>query len=209
MTIDHIGVVLYPEYIVLRIIGRLSFPIYCYLLVLGNENTRNVRNYFIRLFLFALISQAPYCLAFGYTPFNVEEHTLNIFFTLSIGIMTLHNPLLLLISAFASIFLNFDYGFYGFVLIAFTSILKENKEYGTVSLILLSILSLLIWKIQIFSLFALPIILLHRMGYLEVYRTGEGDINGNAVYSSRRKYFYYAYYPLHLIVLYLIKSSFF
>ncbi|MDH5691126.1 MAG: conjugal transfer protein TraX, partial [Candidatus Bathyarchaeota archaeon] len=46
MTVDHVGAILYPEFTVLRFIGRLSFPLFAYLLILGMENTRNIRNYF-------------------------------------------------------------------------------------------------------------------------------------------------------------------
>ena len=60
MTIDHIGLILYPEYIVLRYIGRLAFPLFAYLLILGMESTRSVMKYFLRLFSFALISQTPF-----------------------------------------------------------------------------------------------------------------------------------------------------
>ncbi|MEJ2240562.1 MAG: TraX family protein [Candidatus Bathyarchaeota archaeon] len=65
MTIDHIGAVLYPQLQILRIIGRISFPLFAYLLVLGMETTHNIRNYFIRLFTFAFISQIPFSLAVG------------------------------------------------------------------------------------------------------------------------------------------------
>lgn len=65
MTVDHVGAVLYPTYEVLRLIGRLSFPLFCYLTALGVETTRNVKNYFIRLFVFAFVSQIPFHLALG------------------------------------------------------------------------------------------------------------------------------------------------
>jgi hypothetical protein len=42
MTVDHVGVMLYPEFEVLRFIGRLSFPLFAYLLMLGMETTRNI-----------------------------------------------------------------------------------------------------------------------------------------------------------------------
>lgn len=197
MTIDHVGAIIYPELIILRIIGRLAFPIFCYLLVLGAESTRNIRNYFIRLFIFALISQVPFYLALGYGPFEL----LNIFFTLSFGVLFLLNPLLVFIPVSVSLFLNFDYGLYGIVLIACMLLLKVNTKYGIVSLILLNVSSLLISDIQIFSLFALPIILLHKRGYLKIER----ETNENALYPRWTKYFYYIYYPLHLTILYLIK----
>jgi len=203
MTIDHIGAVFYPAYTLLRIIGRLAFPIFCYLLVLGIESTRNLRNYFTRLFLFALLSQVPFCLAFGLTPF---EH-LNIFFTLSSGVLLIHffkkNPLISLFVVLASAFLNFDFGPYGIALIGCMYILKQNTEHGIVSIVLLSVLSLLIWETQIYSLFALPIILLHKSGLLKIQRA----LEGSTAYPSWRKYLFYLYYPSHLAMLYLIKTT--
>jgi hypothetical protein len=79
-------------------------------------------------------------------------------------------------------------------------VLKKNTKYGIVSLILLNILFLPVWNIQIFSLFALPIILLHKNGYLKIKR----EVNEKVVYSPIKKYFYYLYYPLHLTLFYVV-----
>jgi len=209
MTIDHIGAILYPELTILRIIGRLSFPIFSYLLVLGVESTRNVRNYLIRLFLFALISQVPFSLALGYTPFNLVEYQLNIFFTLAIGVIILHRPLLIIIPFMASLFLNIDFGVYGFIMITFTGFLKESKKYGILSLIMLNFISILLWETQIYALFALPLILLHMDGYFTKWIIRLGNDDEKIIYPTWRKYFFYAYYPLHLTILYLIKANLF
>lgn len=199
MTIDHVGAILYPEHIVLRVVGRLTFPIFGYLLVLGVKSTRNVRNYFARLFLFALISQAPFCLAFGYKPFE----TLNIFFTLSFGVIILQNLLLIVPFGIVSLFLDFDFGLYGLATIACIYLLGISTKHGIISLVLLNIVFLPALEIQIFSLCALPLIILHKNGYLRTL----GEARGNAPYPSWGRYFYYIYYPLHLTILYLIKSS--
>jgi len=202
MTIDHLGAILYSDYTVLRIVGRLSFPIFCYLLILGMESTKKLRNYFIRLFLFALISQVPFDLAFGLKPF---EH-LNIFFTLSFGVLFIHfnrNPLVILLVVLSH-FLNFDFGAYGVALIGCMYILKQNTGLGIVSITLLNVLSLFMWDIQIYSLLALPIILLHKSGFLKIQR----ELNGNITYHSWRKYLFYVYYPFHLTMLYLFKATF-
>jgi len=199
MTIDHIGAILFPEDIVLRIIGRLSFPLFCYLIVLGVETTTNLRNYFMRLLSFAFISQIPYQLALGH-----ESPTLlNIFFTLSFGTLFFMHPLLLLLSILVSQFLNFDYGPYGIILIISMYILRKNTNYGIVLIVLLNILLLLESPAQIMSLLALPIIIFHKNGFLE---TGKGVDNYNS-YPLWRKYFFYVYYPIHLVTLYAIKVS--
>ena len=60
MLIDHIGAVFFPYAIGLRIIGRISFPIYCFLLAEGVHHTRSPLKYGLRLLLVAVISELPY-----------------------------------------------------------------------------------------------------------------------------------------------------
>lgn len=201
MTIDHLGAIFYQDWIILRLIGRLSFPLYSYLIVLGTESTRNVRNYFARLFLFALISQVPYYLALDFEPFT----SLNIFFTLSFGVLFiifLKKPFLFWFPLLASVILNFDYSVYGIALIGCMYLLKKDTKRGILSLILLNVLFLPIWTTQIVMLFAVPIILLHKNGVLKI----ETKVNAKAAYLQPIKYLFYIYYPLHLTLLYLIKS---
>ena len=64
MAIDHIGYVFFPQYMWLRVIGRLAFPIFAYCLALGCVYTKNPKKYALRLLAFALVSQPFYSLAF-------------------------------------------------------------------------------------------------------------------------------------------------
>ena len=65
MTIDHIGAIVYPNIDIFRIIGRVSFPIFAFLLVEGFKHTSNKLKYFLRLILFAIITQPIYDYAFN------------------------------------------------------------------------------------------------------------------------------------------------
>ena len=60
MLIDHIGAKLLPQFFILRIIGRLSFPSFAYLVAVGAKRTRDLDIYISRMLIFALISQIPF-----------------------------------------------------------------------------------------------------------------------------------------------------
>jgi hypothetical protein len=111
------------------------------------------------------------------------------------------NPLMLIVSLTASALLNFDYNVYGIALITIMRILKDNTKYGLIMMIILNIIFAFQSPTQIFSLLALPIIILHKNGLLNIERAQ----NENPLKNSLRKYLFYSYYPIHLTILYLIK----
>ena len=72
MLIDHLGAMVFPEYRVMRIIGRIAFPIYAYCIAVGCVYTRNIAKYMQRLVILALIAQPLYV--------YVMEHTVPMMF---------------------------------------------------------------------------------------------------------------------------------
>ncbi|MEO0407188.1 MAG: TraX family protein, partial [Cyanobacteria bacterium P01_A01_bin.135] len=82
MVVDHVGVVFFPGTPLFRYLGRLSFPLFCWLLAQGERRTRDVYRYGLRLLAFGLLSQPPYSALFG-------GFQLNVLFTLLVGLVTL------------------------------------------------------------------------------------------------------------------------
>lgn len=188
MLIDHIGYVFFPQYIFLRIIGRLAFPIFAYHISVGYIHTSNLKNYAIRLFLFGLLSQLPYHMLFG--------QGLNILFTLFLGLVCIYlmdqeKYLLLALVMISPMILDFEYGYYGLFTIVAFYYFRENKNNIILAITLLNILYFVYhnYSIQIFSIFAL----------LLIYKQWDRKIKLN-------KYLYYAFYPLHISILYIIIS---
>lgn len=66
MFVDHAGKMLFPDYEIMRIIGRLAFPIYAYCLTVGCVYTRDPLRYLKRIILLALISQPIYAVALAH-----------------------------------------------------------------------------------------------------------------------------------------------
>lgn len=89
MIIDHAGLALFPDIQLLRCVGRLSFPLYCFLLVQGYMHTRNVAAYGRRLALLAVLSEIPFDLLIFTRMFSPVEQ--NVLFSMLLGLMALYS----------------------------------------------------------------------------------------------------------------------
>jgi hypothetical protein len=209
MVLDHIARVLYPDMLILRIIGRLAFPLFAYLLVLGVESTKNPKKYMATLLLFAVVSQIPYYLAFDIQPFE----RLNILFSLFLSAVTIYfynkRSMLAVVPLLLSVVLMTEGSYYAVLTAVGMQLLKDRPKLGVLALVALNMQFLLVTEIedqiQILALMAVPLIFLHINNKLKK----EILIPENSLAYSTRKYFFYVFYPLHLALLFLIKIFFF
>lgn len=189
-------------YTYVRQVGRIAFPIFCFLLIEGFLHTSNLKKYLVRLAVFAAVSEIPFDLAiFG----KITMQHQNVFFTLFVGMMTiavmdriqkyalLHPGSLVQAGAFAMILasgaagmllanlLHTDYSAKGIFVICVFYLLHKRKAAQLVC----GCLSFVTWEPTAVFAF-LPM----------------------AFYNGKRgrqsKYFFYLFYPVHLIVLYLV-----
>lgn len=86
MVFDHSGYLIYGHLSWMNFVGRIAFPIFAFQISEGYIHTHNLKKYFVRLIIFALISQIPYAW-FGYCFFS--KMSLNIIFTLILGLLSI------------------------------------------------------------------------------------------------------------------------
>ena len=87
MCVDHAGLALFPSASAFRCVGRLAFPLYCFLLAQGFAHTRDIRAYARRLLLLACVSELPFdLLIFGRLSSAMEQ---NVVFSLLLGLLAL------------------------------------------------------------------------------------------------------------------------
>lgn len=196
MLIDHIGLVFYPEEkLIFRAFGRLAFPIFCFLIVEGFHHTRSHLNYLARLIVFAAISEIPFDLAFRGVLFDWQHQ--NVFFTLALGLVSIFcleemnsrriYILPLILTWGAAYFLHCDYGIGGVI---FISVLYLTRETPWIRLILSTLILYLFWgTFELFGLLAIIPITFY-----------------NGKRGASIQMLFYWFYPLHLLVLYGIKT---
>lgn len=203
----------YSMYEWMRYIGRMAFPLYCFLLVEGFLHTRNVAKYAGRLAMFALISEIPFDLAISGKWWIYSSN--NVFFTLVLGLMaiwalsyiekfaefwlekkwdpipgkiiTLSAGLMVIVGvgAFADMVLFTDYGLGGIVAIAVIYLLRGQRVIAFAASVLA--LTVITGDIEILAMFM-------------VYPIMKYD----GTRGKNMKWVFYAFYPVHLLMLALI-----
>lgn len=219
MTIDHLVSVIYPNYptdwwiILLHIIGRLAAPIFWFFIAEGYHYTHNLRKYAFRLFVFAIISHFAYNFAFGipFIPFQTSVfNQTSVIWSLFWGLIALvivDNPKLnpwqkrILIIIITIITFCSDWSCIAVLAILHIGTNRGNfKKQMTGMLVCVSMYAIVYvifinpvyGIIQMFVALTIPL--------LKMYNGERGNWKG-------MKYFFYVYYPIHLIICGIIRIA--
>lgn len=217
MTVDHIALILFPRFstdlpvLGMHIIGRLTAPIMMFLIVEGYYHTKNLKKYLFRLFILAVISHFAYAIAFDkyFIPFQETffDQT-SVIWTFLMGILGLAiyktetvNKWIKHILVFIIVWLAFpaDWSSPAALAIIYMGINKNSFKRQMVCLIVCIALYSVIYCIflnKIYGLIQMLIIL--AIPILHQYNGKRGTWKG-------MKWFFYIYYPAHLIILGIIR----
>lgn len=203
MTADHVGLIFFPKWVLLRLVGRLAFPIYAYMIGEGCRYTRSMPKYLGSVAAMALACQLTYWFAQG----SLYQSIL-VTFSLSIALCMLAKQAIhkggvlpwgmfgvgvavaLFVTRFLPVLLSgtdyaVDYGFWGVMLPVGVYLAKDKKTSLAYTAAFLALLALDFCEGQWFALAAVPFLMLYN-GH-----RGTRDM----------KWLFYFFYPAHLVVL--------
>lgn len=199
MTCDHVGMMLFPRLLWLRLIGRLAMPIYAYMIAEGCRHTRDRKKYLLRLLGMGALCQLVYLLAMGslymciLITFSLsviliclmdaaeQEKTTKAQINLAIGVLSVFFVCTVLPDLLPHTDYEIDYGLPGVLL----PVLIYGG--GTKGLLIgLALVALKYGGVQWFSFLAVPLLLAY---------------NGQRGKANMGKFFYW-YYPVHLVAIY-------
>ena len=196
---------MYGTYMAMRIIGRLAFPIYCFLLAEGFQKTHNVKKYLGRMFLFALISEIPFDLALSGRLWDTEYQ--NVFFTLFIGLMVIAGLRLVdqRLAGTETWRKLAGVGLYAVIIVAGSALaLVLKTDYSFKGILAITVLYLFrsrrkaqVWAGVIVFLLMDGLEMIAALSFLLIW-----FYNGER--GRQNKYFFYFFYPVHLLLLWLV-----
>ncbi len=204
MTLDHLGLMFFPQKVIFRILGRLSMPLYAYMIAEGCRHTRSRKNYFFRLFGLGALCQIVY-----FAAMDSLYMCILITFSLSVGLIMAvewaakRSQLVFALTAIGGLLFvrllcdivplwlpgtdyGIDYGTVGVMLPVLVCCGKNRKQKLLLFALGTAALGWELGGIQWFSLGAVPLVALY---------------NGQRGKANIGKLFYF-YYPAHLLALY-------
>ena len=220
MLLDHMWGTIIPGNQWMTLVGRMAFPIFAFLIVEGYIHTSDYKKYIKRLLIFGLLSEIPFNLI--YTGSIIFPFHQNVLFTLVLGLLIINeidkiknnkeiklrvkSILKILLFLLITIIGFVDYGITGVLTIVIFYLFREFKFAWLGQLISLILLYIVFFKgqsiiINIFNYeYFLPI---QGMGVLSLILIWLyiGKKGNN---SKLLKYIFYSFYPVHMLMLYLI-----
>ena len=219
MTIDHVADLIYPGMpnniicVIMHLIGRITAPIMFFFICEGFFYTKNLKKYISRLFIFSIISHFAYCFAFGinFIPFSTGEifNQTSIMWTLAWSVVALYiaygeNKLkewhkYVLIILLNLVTFSADWSSIGLMIIVSMYEHRGNLNKQMGNMILWSLIYIIVSFIfvnKVYALVQLGIILVYPL--LKLYDGTKGNLKW-------MKWFFYVYYPLHLIIIGILR----
>lgn len=223
MTIDHIAWAVFPGFstnvaaIIMHVLGRIACPIFCYFMVQGYIHTRNFKKYFLRILIFALISHVPYVLtSFNYVDalslipgyYGIFNQT-SVLWGFACGLLLIkvndsqlknvYKVLLSILICAASF--PADWSCVAPLIIFFMWQNKDDFKKQMLSMFFMIVTYFVVYFFAIDKVYAiLQFGIVLAMPLLWTYNGLRG---GNEKVNKFMKWFFYVYYPLHLIVIFL------
>ena len=209
MLLDHIGTVMVPS-IGLRVIGRLSFPIYCFLLAEGTFYTRNRKEYGRRLLLGIILSEIPFdLLFFGRITWEHQSVMVTLMLGFLYAAMMTNLPnmgyrlLMLIPFVFLGELTRCDYGGWGVAMVGLFVLTRDTPHRYLYQALSLGLLGWMIGgKTVSLGILECPRQVFCMAAMIPIWLYDGHKITGN-IWVRRM---YYLFYPAHLLALYLIRS---
>ena len=211
MLIDHMGYTLFPGVMWLRCIGRIAFPIFCFLVAEGCVYTRDRKKYALRLLAFAALSEIPFNLMTGGWVWNPYDQ--NVLWTLLAGALVCWlvgwalkkrtaAAFLLTGAVMAAAFyllelVNTDYGGWGMLLVAMFYGVRR-APYGLAVKMMVQVIGLAFFSIALMGGVSIELWSLLSLAPIWLYNGQRGFFNKAVQYG------FYAFYPVHILILSLI-----
>lgn len=201
MLLDHIGSLLVDS-IWLRIIGRLAFPIYCFLLVEGIHHSRDLKKYQNRLILAVILAELPFDLAFSG---GLDFDSCSVMVTLLLGfwmVLAVRNvqsgwkwAVVVPFFVIAEV-LRTDYAGTGLLMILLFELTRGGSRWlQATGMVLLNWMGSPVYGVPL-QLYAVPAL-------IPIYL-----YHGRKVTRSKWvQWVFYLFYPVHLLVLWLISVT--
>lgn len=209
MLMDHIGAALWPN-LRLRVIGRLAFPIFCFLLAEGIHYTHNPRKYGKRLLMGVLLSEIPFdLLFFRRLTWGHQSVMVTLFLGFLYGMIQKkvknlgHKLLWILPFLFLAELLNVDYGGWGVAMIGFFVLTREMPGKPIPQAIGLFLICWMIGHMRVLvGTVWVPIQIFGVLALIPIW-CYSGEKTTKNLWVQRA---FYLFYPAHLLVLLLIRG---